>query len=623
MHIVGTAGHVDHGKSALIAALTGTNPDRLIEERLRGMTLDLGFAHLRFDDGVEGGIVDVPGHERFLHNMLAGAAGMELLLLAVDAGEGVMPQTLEHLQILQFLNVRRVLVALTKIDLIDPPQRDAAGDRVRRQLQGTIAADAPIYPVSSLSGEGLDAFKTALHCELAALTPRNSNAPVYLPIDRVFALAGLGTIVTGTLMQGSISAGETLLLEPGGKPAHVRSIGVFGSTLQNVNAGSRVALNLPGIARHEIARGQAIVGREFGARSSFAVRFVPLQSSTGLLRRKLPVRAYIGSAETLGTLVVEDALDAALELRAQLHLREPVVGFPGLRFVLRRPSPMTLLGGGFIEGIDVQPSANGGFTRGEGAVLAVLRAKPLEALEPHAIALAANLRESAARDAAERLVERGEAICVSRPQAFMEAAAAGTLLTHALARLDEVHHREPWAMGATSIALARALGVSESLFVRVAAHFVEAGRLINRGGYYASVDHRPSLTPEQRAFLDGLVPADELRPFQPVPFAGVVSAVKLSHVSGLSKAFDTTLANGSFVKVGDDLYRDSQIVQIRARVEAHFSGHERMTAAEFRDLLGTSRKYALPLLEWLDSRGVTIRDGDYRKLRKRMPVLNA
>jgi selenocysteine-specific elongation factor len=620
VHIVGTAGHVDHGKSALIAALTGTNPDRLIEEQLRGMTLDLGFAHLRFDDGVEAGIVDVPGHERFLHNMLAGAAGMELLLLAVDAGEGAMPQTLEHLQILQFLNVRRVLVALTKIDLIDPPRRDAVGERVRRQLQGSIAANAPIYPVSSLTGEGLDVLQGALHRELAALSPRNASAPVYLPIDRVFALAGLGTVVTGTLMQGTIATGETLRLEPGGKPAHVRSIGVFGATLQTVDAGSRVALNLPGIDRREIARGQAIVGPEFSARSSFAVRFVPLQSSTALLRRKLPVRAYIGSAETLGTLVVEGAVDAARELRAQLHLREPVVGFPGLRFVLRRPSPMTLLGGGFIEGVEVQASPNGGVSNDERAVLAVLRAKPLEALEPHAIAVAANLRESAARAAAERLVERGDAICVSRPQAYVDSAAAGALFTQALAKLDEMHGREPWAMGATSIALARALGVSEPMFVRVAAHFVDAGRLVNRGGYYASVNHRPSLTPEQRAFFDRLVPAQEPATFQPVPFAATASAVKLAHVTGLSKAFDTMLATGALVKVGDDLYRGEQIAQLRLRVAAYFGEHDGMTASQFRDLLGTSRKYAVPLLEWLDSHGVTVRDGDYRRLRKRTPV---
>ncbi len=615
MHIIGTAGHVDHGKSALIAALTGTNPDRLIEERVRGMTLDLGFAHLRFDDGLEGGIVDVPGHQHFLHNMLAGAAGMELLLLVVDASEGVRAQTLEHLQILQFLNVRRVLVVASKIDLVDPQDRDDACRRIREQLVGTIAAASAVFAVSAVTGDNLESLKAALHDELAAIPPRNPNAPVYLPIDRAFALPGLGTIVTGTLMQGTIEIGETLALEPDGKSAHVRSIGVFDSTRKRVEAGSRVALNLPGIDRREISRGQAIVGREFCARRSFTVRFVPLQHAAGLLRRRTPVRAYVGSAEILGTLVTDESVTQGGEVRARLHLREPVVAFPGVRFILRRPSPMTLLGGGYVEGVDVQPPFDSR-TSDEEAILAILRNKGLEAVELSAIAFEANLREDVARNAVERLMEREEVVRVSRPQAYVEGTAARTLLASMLARLDEAHRIEPWAMGMTSIALSRALGEPETTLVRVAGHFLEQGRLVQRGGYYAAVDHRPSFTPEQRAFFDQLVPIGTAQPFLPIPFAGAAAAVRLSPVAGILKSFDTMLALSAFVKVGDDLYQGPQIARIRARVEVYLRAHDRMTAAEFRDMLGTSRKFAVPLLEWLDSHAVTIRNGDYRTLRQ-------
>jgi selenocysteine-specific elongation factor len=353
LHVIGTAGHVDHGKSALVAALTGTNPDRWEEERVRGMTLDLGFAHLRYPDGVEGGIVDVPGHERFLHNMLAGAAGMELLLLVVDASEGVMPQTLEHLAILQFLNVRRIVVVASKIDLVEPVEREEACRRIERQLQGTIAAGAPILPVSVVTGENIAPLRRLLHRELTEVPPRNLASPVYLPIDRVFTLTGLGTVVTGTLMQGSIETGDDLKLEPGGAPVHVRSIGVFGSVRKRVEAGSRVALNLSGIDRREIARGQAVVGKEFSAGQNFAVRFTPLESAAGLFRRRTPVRAYFGSAEVLGTLVAGQPPESGREASATLHLREAVVAFPGVAFVLRRPSPMTLLGGGFVEGTEL------------------------------------------------------------------------------------------------------------------------------------------------------------------------------------------------------------------------------------------------------------------------------
>lgn len=616
MHIVGTAGHVDHGKSALIAALTGTNPDRLIEERQRGMTLDLGFAHLRFDDGVEGGVVDVPGHERFLHNMLAGAAGMELLLLVVDGNEGVMPQTLEHLQILQFLNLRRLLVVVTKIDLIEPARREASYARIREQLRDTIASDAPLFGVSAATGENLDALKAAIHDELAALPPRPANAPAYLPIDRAFALTGLGTIVTGTLMQGSINAGETLTVEPGGTPAHVRSIGVFETTCKRVEAGSRVALNLPGIDRAELARGHAIVGRELGATANVVVRFTPLPSALGFLRRRTPVRAYIGSAEILGTLVLREPLEGAREVRAELHLREPVVAFPKLRFVVRRPSPMRLLGGGYVEGVELD-AGDGERSADEEAVLAVLRERGLQPVELSAIASAANLREQATREAAGALVERGEAIRVMRPAAYVHAAESDALCARVLAALDEAHRSEPWAMGLTSIALARALAVPEATLVRIVEHFVEGGRIVNRSGYYATVAHEPSFTAEQSVFFEYLLPVDAARPLLPIPFAGAASAVKLSHVAGIAKAFDTMLAHGAFVKVGDDLYRAAQVAQIRARVEKHFQQRDRMTASEFRDLLGTSRKYAVPLLEWLDSHGVTIRDGDHRRLRRK------
>jgi selenocysteine-specific elongation factor len=308
-------------------------------------------------------------------------------------------------------------------------------------------------------------------------------------------------------------------------------------------------------------------------------------------------------------------LAMAHELRGELHLRAPVVAFPSLRFILRRQSPMTLLGGGYVEGVDVAVPSNDRDSS-EQAVVTVLRCKGLDGAEPSALAFSANLREDAARAAAERLVERGDAIRLARPEAYVDAVAARRLLEAVLAQLDNAHRHEPWAMGVTSIALARAAGLAEAVLVRVVQHFVEERRLVNRGGYYALLDHVPALTQEQRAFFDALVPVDESQPLLPIPFAGAASALKLSRFAGLSKAFDTLLARGEFVKIGDDLYRGEQIAQIRARIETHFREHERMTASQFRDMLGTSRKYAVPLLEWLDVHGVTIRDGDYRKLRK-------
>jgi selenocysteine-specific elongation factor len=614
MHVIGTAGHVDHGKSALVAALTGTNPDRWAQERERGMTLDLGFAHLRFDDGVEGGIVDVPGHERFLHNMLAGASGMELLLLVVDAVEGVMPQTREHLDILRFLNVRRIFVAVSKIDLVDSAEREAVMRRIEAQLQGSIAADARRFAVSTVSGEGLAELKAALHRALSEMPARNAGAPVYLPIDRAFTLPGLGTVVTGTLMQGRIETGESLRVEPGGSAAHVRSIGVFGSVRKHAAAGSRVALNLPGLDRNLVARGQAIVGAEFRAARSFGVRFTPLAGTAALFRRRTPVRAYIGSAEVLGTLVALEPFEEEREARAQLHLREAVVGFAGVRFVLRRVSPMTLLGGGYVEGEELAVTGDDE-TANEAALRNALAKRGLVPALSEELCVAVNLRESDAVTALERLVERGDAVRIARPRAYLDAEEARELLVRVLVALDEAHQAEPWAIGMTSLALARALAVSENVLVRVLEHFAVEGRLVNRDGYYAATQHRPSPTLEQLAFFDERVPPDDAQSLLPVPFATVAAEVKRSRLTGIAKAFETLLTSGALVKVGDDLYRGAQIARIRALVETYLRAHEQMTAAQFRDLIGTSRKFAVPLLEWLDAHGVTIRTGDYRTLR--------
>ena len=273
MRVVGTAGHVDHGKSALVRALTGTDPDRWEEERRRGMTLDLGFAHLRLAGGIEAGIVDVPGHERFVHNMLAGATGMDVLLLVVAANEGPRPQTFEHLAILSLLAVPATIVVLTKADLVDELELAAVREAVARAVAGTVAEGAPVLAVSAHTGAGLDALRAQLAAALTGLPPRAQHAPAYLPVDRAFTLTGHGTIVTGTLMQGSLAVDDVLTVRPGEIAARVRSLEVFGADCPRVDAGSRVAVNLSGVPVDAVARGSALVAPEIRAQTSYAVRF--------------------------------------------------------------------------------------------------------------------------------------------------------------------------------------------------------------------------------------------------------------------------------------------------------------------------------------------------------------
>jgi selenocysteine-specific elongation factor len=615
LQIIGTAGHVDHGKSSLVTALTGTNPDRWIEEQRRGMTLDLGFAHLRFNDGREAGIVDVPGHERFLHNMLAGAAGMELLLLVIAANEGVKPQTFEHLNILRFFNVRSVVVALTKMDLIEPARGGAVCRETHEALAGTIAANAPIFAVSVVTGDNLEVLKLGLAYELSLLPAREADAPAYLPIDRVFTLPGRGTIVTGTLMQGRIATGETLSHYPRAKRVRVRSLQVFGETREVASGGTRVALNLASVEKGDLSRGDVLGDAQFEAHRSLRVEFEPLPESLTLIRRRTAVRAYIGSAEILGTLVLSAVPLNDAPVTGTLHLREPVVAFPGARFVLRRVSPKTLLGGGCVSIATAAPERAEQRTALEEAVLAAMQASA-EPMGAAAIANGANVREAAAQRGVDALLARGDILRIERPIAYMTASAARTLATAVEAELARLHEVEPWAIGATSITLARALAVAEPLLVRVLAAFALDGRITARSGYYAMPSHQPTLSAAQRAFFENAMPFDAAAPLLPAAFDDVATSVKRTDIPGLGKAFDTLLARGTLVKVGEALYRGTQIGDIHARVEGFIATHGRMTMAEFRDLLKTSRKYAVPLLEWFDGRGITLRDGDYRTLKR-------
>jgi selenocysteine-specific elongation factor len=615
MHVIGTAGHVDHGKSSLVRALTGTDPDRWIEERLRGMTLDLGFAHLRFDDGVEAGIVDVPGHERFLHNMLAGAAGMELLLLVVAANEGPKPQTLEHLAILQYLNVKRTIVVLSKSDTVDGEELAFAEELLTEALVGTLAEGAPFVAVSSVTGAGLDDLRQAIRTALVALPPRAPEAPAYLPIDRIFALPGHGTIVTGTLMQGRIGVGEHLVLQPLGRDVRARSLHVFGRERELVEGGARTAVNLPGIETAEIARGAVLASPQFVARDNVEVTFRPLPLALPLLKRRTPVRAYIGAAEIIGTLAFERAPADAAPVSARLYLRAPTVVFPGAAFVVRRLSPKTLLGGGTIAGLESLESPASDDGPDVEAMLGALAAAGIAGADAAGLGAVANVRADRAEEILTELVEDGRAIGLAKPAAFVAAEFVRATIERVRELLLASEAATPWQAGVTPRTLARDLALPDPALVRILAVAAEDGRLAYRAGYYATPNFQPTLTAEQRAFFHERFAANATEPNVPVAHESLVAAFRLTKVAGIHQAFETLLASGALVKVQDAVYRSEQIADVRTKLEAALRRDKQVTMATFRDLAGTSRKFAVPLLEWFDSVGVTIRSGDVRVLR--------
>jgi selenocysteine-specific elongation factor len=614
MRVVGTAGHVDHGKSALVRALTGTDPDRWEEEQRRGMTLDLGFAHLRFADGVEAGIVDVPGHERFVHNMLAGATGMDVLLLVVAANEGPRAQTFEHLAILSLLAVPATIVVLTKADLVDAGELAAVREATAAAVAGTVAAGAPVVPVSAVTAAGLEELRSLIHAALAGLPARPQHAPAYLPVDRAFTLTGLGTIVTGTLMQGSLGVDDTLVVRPGDVEARVRGLEVFGEARQRVDAGARVAANLSGVTLHDVERGAALVSPEIRAQTSYAVSFQPLPDALALLRRRTPVRVHLGAGESFGTLVFGERPADARAAAATLHLREPAAAVPGQRFVVRRMSPKTVLGGGAI-GAPAAAEAEPALLPDVIAVRAAVAANGLQAASAEAIAAAANVVLERAAEILEDEAAGERVWALARPAGYIDAPAAEALVERLLAALARREAESPWMLGATSLALARELAVDEPLLVRILAAAAERGRLSARGGYYATAGFAPRLSPEQTAFFKQFVVVDPALPLVPAPFDPLVLEIRRSRISGVSGALDTLVANGQLVRVADHLYRAEQLDEIRRRLVRTLRAEGSITASRFRDVVGTSRKYAVPLLEFFDAAGLTVRDGDNRALR--------
>ena len=614
MRVVGTAGHVDHGKSALVRALTGTEPDRWEEERRRGMTLDLGFARLRFDDGVEAGIVDVPGHERFVHNMLAGATGMDVLLLVIAANEGPRPQTFEHLAILSLLAVPAAIVVLTKADLVDANELAAVREDVQIAVAGTVAEGAPVVPVCALDGTGLEELRAFIHTALVGLPPRAQHAPAYLPVDRAFTMTGHGTVVTGTLMQGSIAVDDVLAVRPGDVEARVRSLEVFGEARQRIDAGSRVAANLGGVSLQQIVRGSALTAAEIAAQTSFAVRFQPLPDALEMLRRRMPVRVHLGAGEVFGTLVFAECPRDVRPLDAILHLREPAAAVPGQRFVVRRMSPKTVLGGGTVGA----PAAYEGTPSVSTDVIAVrsaVAAMGLAANSAGAIAASANVTlERAEEILADEAA--GEGLwALARPLAYVDAAIVEAVVERIVASLTRRETDTPWMLGATSLALARELDVAEPLLVSILAAAAERQRITARSGYYANNGFEPQLTAEQAAFFKQFVVVDPAQPLVPAPFEPLVTEIRRSRIAGISGALDTLTATGRLVRVGEHVYRGEQLGEIRTRLVRTLRAEQRITAARFRDVVGTSRKYIVPLLEFFDATGVTVRDVDQRALR--------
>ena len=621
--IVGTAGHIDHGKTALVRRLTGIDTDRLPEEKQRGISIDLGFAPLVTPAGIHVGIVDVPGHERFVKNMLAGVGGIDLVLLVIAADEGVMPQTREHLAIVQLLGITRGIVVLTKSDLVEREWLDEVASDVRALLARTPLAEAPMVEFSAVTGAGQAELLRAIDAALAAVPGRALDAPARLPVDRVFTVEGFGTVVTGTLWRGVIRTGDAMELLPGGHDVRVRRVQVHGATVEEARAGQRTAVALHGVPKEQVARGDWLAApASLRASSIMDVRFELLPDYPREWKAATRVRFHLGASETIGRLVLLEGttLKAGASALAQVLLEKPAVPARGDRFVVRSYSPSRTVGGGTI----IEPVAAKRRRRAAGLEsLAVhesgsIEARLLERLatetRPVATAVLAQAlgeKEAAVGAAMERLV--GAAQAVAPVQGRWLSVARWNAAREAISRdVEAFRIKFPARYGIPKGELKSGLKttVDSSLFDPAFDALVADGALAVRGERVRTASSPWQPPSDVMAALERLEAELES--------SGLAVPETAAWQKKLGPAGAEVLSLGYFLdrlaRVSQEFtYTAKQLEGLRAKLAAHFAKKPTMNVAEFKDISGVSRKYAVPLLEHSDRVGWTARSGDERR----------
>jgi selenocysteine-specific elongation factor len=632
MRVIGTAGHVDHGKSTLVAALTGTHPDRLKEEQAREMTIELGFAWMTLPNGEDVGIVDVPGHRDFIENMLSGIGGIDAALLVIAADEGVMPQTREHLAILDLLQIPAGLIVLTKTDLTpDPAWLDLIETDIRGAVRDTVLGAAPIIRVSAKNKTGLQSLISSLQSLLEDKPSRSDLTRPRLPIDRVFSMSGFGTVVTGTLLDGQLALGDEVEILPSGQRGRVRGLQTHKKKEEKAVPGSRTAVNISGVETDSIERGHVVVHPDqYQPTRRIDARFRLLKDVALSLKHNSEVKFFVGASETMASLRLlgTEELNPGEEGWIQLELREPIVAVRGDRYILRRPSPGETLGGGVI--VDHQPK--GRHKRFDENVLksleALSRGTPADVLLEAALGLnIANAKEVVRRSrletanaqaALQELLDTGALISleagssgVAGDQLVIARSQWNALQKKTLETVHSYHKQYPLRRGIPREELKSRLKLAAPAFNAVLGKLVADHFLRDSSAFVARPEHEIKFTPSQQTMVQALMRKFEQNPYSP-PSVKEVQAE--THEEVLNALMDT----GELIPVSSDvIFRQKDYERLVAKIREEIRLRERITLGEVRDLFNTSRKYAQALLEHLDAIGVTVRDGDFRKLKQK------
>ena len=622
--IVGTAGHIDHGKSALIRALTGTDPDRLKEEQARGITIDLGFAHLDLGD-VQIGFVDVPGHEKFVKNMLAGVGGIDFVLLVIAADESIMPQTREHFDICRLLGVNSGIVVVTKTDMVDEEMLELVLDEVSETVRGSFLEKAEIIPVSSKTGDGIDKLKVAIHDLSMKIRPRPTNRLLRLPIDRAFSIRGFGTVLTGTLTSGEIQKEQEVELVPGGLTAKVRGIQVHGEMTGRAMSGQRTAVNLQGVDLAAVERGMVVtVSRTFKATQILDVR-LSLLPGTKPLRHLVKVRFHQGTKETLArvALIGQDSLTPGETTYAQLRLDEPVFCLHGDAFIIRRFSPTITIGGGLI--LHPNPSKHRSTDQDALAALRELDQDDIAKKIPVLIAVDAKrtidlkeLNSLLGLPVAELtrictdLAKAGKIVMIpaASPSLILPDVVAA-LKKSTMALVTEFHRKNPLLKGISKEELRKRFydDLPLEVFRHCLDNLVEKRQIMLIDEAVSLHGRETQLAPEEEKTRTMIEMAVRQGMYQPPTLAELQETIA-ARPEEVKRIFFWMIKERQLVKVAEDLvYLRATLDEIKGQLKGKFPSGSKLGVPDFKELFGITRKHAIPLLEFLDREKFTRRLG--------------
>jgi len=625
--IIGTAGHIDHGKSALVEALTGTHPDRLEEEKRRGITIDLGFAFLE-EDGVRFGFVDVPGHERFVSNMLAGAAGIDVLLLVIAADESIKPQTREHFDICRLLGVQRGVVALTKSDLVDSDTLELVRLEAEEYLRGSFLENAPVVPVSSKTRAGLEELKKSLHAAAGTTTAKDASRYFRLPIDRAFAMKGFGSVVTGTLISGSVGAGDEVELFPAGERLRVRGVHSAGRAVERATPGQRTAVNLAGIEHTAVKRGMVLASpRKFRKTRRVDVR-LELLASGRKMKQGTRVHFHAGTAETIAEVFLhgQKELPPGGSAFANLKLQDEILIVAGDRFIVRQFSPVLTIGGGAV----LDPLARRPMLRDTGRIayletlergnreeiLAAMTERAILGLGHEEVVARTAWMDQEIRETAERLADASRVKIVSvDPLVLVPEKIVVEVRKKILEKVDNFQKANPLLPGMLREDLRTSLGkrVRAETFRAALEGLLAQKRLEAPGELVKKAGSEVTLQPEEAKAKDHIEAAFAGAGLQ-VPSVKEVLAKLAIEAKRAERLLQILLRDKNLVRVSPELiFHREALAQLKARLAGYKeSKGDRISVPIFKELTGITRKYAIPLLEYLDRERVTRRAGDDR-----------